>query len=341
LLAVPDGNIGTGILGKWKYISNLDVFMGLQDPTQGNVWIYKPVGWQDPSGTTNLAPSVSITAPADGAGFTVGDTISVSATASDPDGTVAKVEFYAGSTKIGESTSAPYTYAWTTASAGSYALTAVATDNAGAQTASAPVNITVSPGGTSGTVTLQDGSGGYGQTRDTYLSVYAPDLAFGGTTSLQDQASNYSNLIRFAIFQSEGGPVPDGAVIQSATLSLYKFSYYNMTYGLNRMLVDWSESGATWNQREAGLPWSVAGANGSGVDYAAAADAQGSAAWSPGWVNFDVTAAVEQMSQGSPNYGWRLIGLSGNTTNIKRFHTREYATDPTLRPKLVISYSLP
>lgn len=38
----------TGILGKWKYARDLDVFVALQDPEQGNVWFYKPAGWRDP-----------------------------------------------------------------------------------------------------------------------------------------------------------------------------------------------------------------------------------------------------------------------------------------------------
>jgi len=44
----PNGNVGKGILGKWKYASDLDVFVGLQDNVKGNVWIYKPVGWKAP-----------------------------------------------------------------------------------------------------------------------------------------------------------------------------------------------------------------------------------------------------------------------------------------------------
>jgi hypothetical protein len=45
---VPATDTGTGILGKWKYIPNLDVLMGLQDSTLGNVWVYKPAGWTNP-----------------------------------------------------------------------------------------------------------------------------------------------------------------------------------------------------------------------------------------------------------------------------------------------------
>jgi hypothetical protein len=156
---------------------------------------------------------------------------------------------------------------------------------------------------------------------------------------VQDQREYYSPLLRFAIFQSEGGPVPDGAQIVSAQLSLYKYSTYDMVYGLHRVLQDWSESTATWNQRLPGLPWSTPGANGAGSDYLAVADATAATAWAPEWIAFDVTGAVAGMSSDAAraNHGWRLRSVSGNT-NLKRMHSSEFAADPTLRPKLVISY---
>ena len=54
-----------------------------------------------------------------------------------------KVEFFNGATKLGEDTSAPYTTQWNSGAAGSYTLTARATDNAGATTTSTPVIITI------------------------------------------------------------------------------------------------------------------------------------------------------------------------------------------------------
>ncbi|WP_341649944.1 hypothetical protein [Thauera humireducens] len=38
----------SGTHGKWKYAPDLDAFVGVIRPTQGEVWIYKPAGWQDP-----------------------------------------------------------------------------------------------------------------------------------------------------------------------------------------------------------------------------------------------------------------------------------------------------
>jgi hypothetical protein len=91
----------------------------------------------------NQAPTVSLTSPSNGATFTSPAKVSFAATAADPDGTVARVEFFSGATKVGEDTSDPYTGQWNTGAAGPYTLTARATDNSGATTTSVPVTITV------------------------------------------------------------------------------------------------------------------------------------------------------------------------------------------------------
>jgi uncharacterized repeat protein (TIGR01451 family) len=92
--------------------------------------------------TVDAAPSVSITSPTNGAALN--DTsVTINATASDSDGSVSKVEFFQGSTKLGEATSAPFNLVWSNVVGGSYSLTAVATDNLGRTTVSSPVAITV------------------------------------------------------------------------------------------------------------------------------------------------------------------------------------------------------
>jgi YD repeat-containing protein len=93
--------------------------------------------------TVNNPPTVSLTAPANNASFTTGSTVTLNANASDSDGTVSKVEFFQGSTKLGEDTTSPYSFSWTNVAAGSYTLTARATDNGGAIATSTGVNITV------------------------------------------------------------------------------------------------------------------------------------------------------------------------------------------------------
>jgi len=90
---------------------------------------------------------VSLTGPVPGSAFTAPASVVLAASASDPDGSVAKVDFFAGSTLVGTAAASPYQVSWPCAAAGSYQLTARATDNAGATTTSAAVSITVSAGG--------------------------------------------------------------------------------------------------------------------------------------------------------------------------------------------------
>jgi subtilisin family serine protease len=96
------------------------------------------------SATANQPPSVALSAPANGATFTAPANITVSATASDTDGTIARVDFYRGSTLIASDTTSPYSVTWSSAPAGSYTLTAVARDDDGATTRSTARTITVS-----------------------------------------------------------------------------------------------------------------------------------------------------------------------------------------------------
>jgi RHS repeat-associated protein len=69
--------------------------------------------------------------------------ITLTANAADSDGTIAKVDFYNGSTLLQTITQSPFTTTWGNVAAGTYTLTAVATDNNGASTTSTPITVTV------------------------------------------------------------------------------------------------------------------------------------------------------------------------------------------------------
>jgi len=92
---------------------------------------------------SNVAPTVSITAPAANALLHAPANISIETSATDSDGTVAQVEFFANGNAIGTAASAPFSLNWTNVAAGGYVVTARATDNAGDQTTSAAVPILV------------------------------------------------------------------------------------------------------------------------------------------------------------------------------------------------------
>ncbi len=116
-------------------------------PGEGTYWedawtlIGECSGGNPPGG--NQPPTVSITQPANGQSFTAGSTITISASASDTDGNITKVEFFRNGVKIGEDTTSPYSFTWNNASSGSYTLMAKATDNENATGQSTTVNISV------------------------------------------------------------------------------------------------------------------------------------------------------------------------------------------------------
>ena len=95
-------------------------------------------------GGNNQSPSVSITSPTNNQSVTEGQSINITANASDTDGTITKVEFFQGTTKLGEDTTKSIWFIpGIMPPVGSYNLSAVATDNASATTTSATVSITI------------------------------------------------------------------------------------------------------------------------------------------------------------------------------------------------------
>ena len=95
------------------------------------------------STTPNQLPTVSITNPIAGRSFTAPASLTITAAASDSDGTIARVDFYAGSQLIASDTSSPYQAAWSNVAAGSYSLTAVARDNRGGTRTSSAVAVSI------------------------------------------------------------------------------------------------------------------------------------------------------------------------------------------------------
>jgi glucose/arabinose dehydrogenase len=99
------------------------------------------VGYTPPV-SSNAPPSVTITSPTNNATFSPPASVTIEADASDSDGTVAQVEFFDGAALLGTDSGSPYSVTVNLA-LGSHALTAVATDNLGASSTSAVVNVTV------------------------------------------------------------------------------------------------------------------------------------------------------------------------------------------------------
>ncbi len=132
----------------------------------------------------NLAPTVHLTSPSNGSNFTAPASIMLTADASDGDGTIAKVEFFNGSTKIGEDLTAPYSFSWNGVAEGTYSITAKATDNGGLSTSSYSIYFMVhSPSNFAPVVNLTSPSNGSTFTAPASITLTADASDGDGTIS--------------------------------------------------------------------------------------------------------------------------------------------------------------
>src|SRR6266403_1727395 len=105
--------------------------------------IISPQALGQGKGKNRVPPSVTLAAPTNGEQFTAPADITLSANASDTDGTIKKVEFFQGTTLLGTDYTPPYTVTWKAVGPGSYTLAARATDNVNLKTTSIAATINV------------------------------------------------------------------------------------------------------------------------------------------------------------------------------------------------------
>jgi len=181
--------------------------------------------------TSSLVPSVNLSAPASGSTFTLSASISVSANASEPGGTIAKVDFYANGNPIGSKTTAPYSIVWSNPAAGGYTLSAKATDASGAVATSAAVPITINP--PSPTITLS-------------APVDGSRYGGGQTINLVAQATTPGSSITKVDFEADGvriGTITATGAPSSATFTLNWSGAPAGTHGVSAKVV--AASGST------------------------------------------------------------------------------------------------
>ena len=107
-----------------------------------------PLGdWEQRMLDENETPSVSVTVPAGGATFTAPASFVITLDALSVNGAIEQVSFYADGEQLSVRSVGPHEFAWTNVTAGTYTLTAEATDGTGAVGTSAPITITVEEGG--------------------------------------------------------------------------------------------------------------------------------------------------------------------------------------------------
>jgi hypothetical protein len=141
-------------------------------------------------GIANFPPTATLAVTPAGPTHAQGDELTLTATASDSDGTVTAVQFFANGTLLGTATAPPYKIRATLESSGTYVLTARAIDNKNASGDSAPVTRTVTPSVTPPTL-------GITSSLQLWLKADAgvtPDLN-GNVGSWDDQSGKGNNAL--------------------------------------------------------------------------------------------------------------------------------------------------
>jgi hypothetical protein len=192
--------------------------------------------------------------------------------------------------------------------------------------------------GVTASVSFRQGADGYAGTRDTYLTANNSGATHGSDTIAWvdgDQDGNTSGkqpahaLIRFEDLFGSGG-IPDGAIIDSARLTIHTSdlaqSHSGSSMELYRMVNGWTVN-ATWDTKVNGIS---ADAN----EALLAPDDVITPSVDGAFVSFDVTESLATWAAGAPNNGWALLP-GGN--DGWRFDTSE-AANLLDRPVLDVSY---
>jgi hypothetical protein len=164
---------------------------------------------------------------------------------------------------------------------------------------------------------------------DTYANGAALSQGsnFGTAAELHVRSDAAGNKRAFVRFDLSACPLPSGARVETATLTLHLSTApsSSRTYQVHRVNASWAETTLTWTGQPA-----VAG---SVTDSASTGTTSGTT------IAWNVATDLQAFANGTANHGWRvadategaLVGVEG------RFRSREHASAGQ-RPRLVVTY---
>jgi hypothetical protein len=150
---------------------------------------------------------------------------------------------------------------------------------------------------------------------DAYVDQGIPGANFGGSPFLSVRSFFNANTRTFIKFDLPGLPLK--ALVKKATLRLTPLNLAGTRiYEISRVTNSWSESMITWGSQPGAVFTGVQANN---------------------FMEWDVTADVQNFYSGTPNYGWRISDQSENSLILYEsvFGSRESFT----KPQLIIEYT--
>jgi hypothetical protein len=262
------------------------------------------------SGITPTSPIIN-SFTADSIAIDEGDSVALSWAVTDA--TTVTIDQSIGSVALTGSTSVSPTTATT------YTLTA--TNSAGSSTAT--VTIIVNK-----TLILQPGPA---EGKDSMVVTQVPDTNYENNQYFSLGNLSVSIIVR-AHLQFDVNILPTDAVIVNADLKLYQYQTIGtegFVIGLHQVTESWEENMITWNNQPDYLPSPE-----STITVTVGALT---------WLSWDITSLLQGWLDGSiTNYGVVLKDTDeplGDT--FIRCYSSDYPANPTLCPKLVITYYVP
>lgn len=281
-----------------------------------------------------IPPTVSITAPTNGA--TVSGTITVSASASDNVGVVG-VQFKLDGANLGtEVTSAPYNLSWDTTSTsnGSHTLTAVARDAAGNSTTSSAVNVTVSH---PTTVTLESVAA-----EDGWVLESAHGSGVGGSNNSTNTTlwigDDTSKRQYKAVVSFDTSSIPSTATILSVTLQLTRSTVTGtdpFSWSGNVCYVDVSTGGFNGNTSLENADFQ---ASATAAQVATMSDPPTNNSTSTGSLNSTGIAAINRSGRTQFRVYFSQETNNNTSNDYLQLYSSNYTTDTSRRPKLIVVY---
>lgn len=175
---------------------------------------------------------------------------------------------------------------------------------------------------------------------DAYIeSGFLAGTNFGSAVTLR--ANDPGTETRRSVIKFSLADIPSNATIQSATFGLFsETDSGGIDFDLYRLVRDWVEDEATWNEASSGVSWGTAGAANTSTDYdsgtnygpitAAVIDTQAT-------VSISTTLISNWLDGTWANYGLRI---STSNTGSPKFHSSE-ATPAAYWPTLELTYTIP